>query len=75
MLMFDLLLFHSEVPTKKTKDFSDSEDEFDKMERERRDDQKEREEFTKRLLEKDKDKTRSVMSKSDKKVSFRNEQD
>ena len=73
MLMFDLLLFYSEVPTKKTKDFSDSEDEFDKMERERRDDQKERDEFTKRLLEKDKDKTRSVMSKSDKKVSFRNE--
>ncbi len=47
---------------------SDSEDEMDKMERDRMQDLKERDEFAKRLLDKDKDKQRSVMSKSERKV-------
>lgn len=45
-----------------------SEDEFEKMEDERQKDLEERDAFADRLKEKDKDKTRSVMSKSDKKV-------
>ena len=39
------------------------------MERERLDDLKERDEFAKRLLDKDKEKQRAVMSKSEKKVN------
>jgi len=40
------------------------EDGFDKMERERQEDLKERDEFSKRLKNKDKDKTRNIVSKS-----------
>ena len=47
-----------------------SEDEYEKVEREREEDLKERDEFSKRLLEKDKEKQRNVMSKSEKKVRF-----
>ena len=47
---------------------SDSEDDIDRMEKERRDDLDERDAFAKRLLKKDKEKTRQVMSKTDKKV-------
>ena len=45
-----------------------SEEEFEAQERERRADLKERDEFATRLREKDKEKTRQIMSKSDKKV-------
>ena len=45
---------------------SDSDSESD---RERKKDLRERDEFASRLREKDKDKTRNVMSKSDKKVN------
>lgn len=38
---------------------------------ERKQDLKERDEFAKRLRDKDKDKTRNIVSKSDKKVSYR----
>ena len=48
-----------------------SEDEYEKAEKEREVDLKERDEFAKRLIDKDKDKQRSIMSKSDKKVSAR----
>lgn len=45
-----------------------SEDEFERAEQERAQDLKERDEFSKRLIEKDKEKTRAIMSKSEKKV-------
>ena len=48
---------------------SESEDEMDTQERERVQDLKERDELSKRLREKDKTKTRQVMSKTEKKVS------
>ncbi|CAH1784821.1 unnamed protein product [Owenia fusiformis] len=51
---------------KKTAD--SSEDELDKMERERREDLEERDAFAKRMLEKDKESTRKIQSKSDKKA-------
>ncbi len=51
----------------KVKD-DDSEDEFDKMERERMQDIKERDELAKRLIEKDKERTRKVAEKSDKRA-------
>ena len=54
----------------KKKDDS-SEDEFERQERERREDLKERDELAKRLVEKDKDRTRKIAEKSDK----RGEQD
>ena len=47
----------------------ESEDEMDKMDRERREDLDERDAFAKRIVEKDKDKQRTIMSKSDKKVN------
>ncbi|GAB6023367.1 Putative pre-mRNA-splicing factor ATP-dependent RNA helicase dhx16 [Chamberlinius hualienensis] len=47
---------------------SDSEDEFDKQERERMEDLKERDEFANRLKAKDKDKTRNIVERSDKKA-------
>ena len=46
----------------------ESEDELDKMERERLEDLEERDKFAKRIIEKDKEKTRNIMSKSDKKA-------
>ena len=46
----------------------ESDDEFDKLEDERQRDLEERDAFAERLKEKDKEKTRQVMSKSDKKV-------
>ena len=49
---------------------SSSEDEIDQMDRERREDLQGRDDFAKRLLDRDKDKTRNIMSKSDKKVSL-----
>lgn len=45
-----------------------SEDEFEKMEDERQKDLEERDAFAERMKEKDKEKTRSVMSKSEKKA-------
>ena len=53
-----------------TKKEASSEDEFERAEKEREDDLKERDAFSKRLIEKDKEKTRSIMSKTDKKVSY-----
>ena len=46
----------------------DDDDDFDEQERERMKDLKERDEFADRMKSKDKEKTRQVMSKSDKKV-------
>ena len=47
---------------------SESEDEMDEEEKERLKDLKERDDFATRLRDKDKERTRHVMSKSDKKV-------
>uniref|UniRef100_T1J1A2 RNA helicase n=1 Tax=Strigamia maritima TaxID=126957 RepID=T1J1A2_STRMM len=47
---------------------SDSEDDFEKEERERIQDLKERDEFADRLKRKDKDKTRNIVEKSDRKA-------
>ena len=59
---------HGYHVSKKTKQESSGseEDGFDKMERERREDLKERDEFSKRLKDKDKQKTRNIVSKSGK---------
>lgn len=45
-----------------------SEDEYEALERQRMEDLKERDEFATRLRDKDKEKTRQIMSKSDKKA-------
>ena len=59
----------SELDTNQDRDLSsESEDELEKEDRERRSDLNERDAFAKRMVEKDKEKTRNVMSKSDKKV-------
>lgn len=50
----------------KTERSDDDEDQFDKIERERLADLKERDEFAKRLKENDKGKTKNVSSKSGK---------
>ncbi|KAG8184558.1 hypothetical protein JTE90_007674 [Oedothorax gibbosus] len=47
---------------------SDSESDYDKTERERIEDLKERDEFTARLKKKDKDKTRNIVAKSDRRA-------
>ncbi len=47
---------------------SDSEDEFDRMERERRQDLEERDAFAQRMIKKDKEKTRNIVEKNDKKA-------
>ncbi|XP_054712032.1 pre-mRNA-splicing factor ATP-dependent RNA helicase DHX16-like [Uloborus diversus] len=47
---------------------SDSESDYEKMERERLEDLKERDEFSERLKKKDKDKTRNIVEKSDRKA-------
>ena len=61
--------FRNREPAPSTKkDVTSSEDEYDKAERDREADLKERDEFAKRLLDKDKDKQRQIMSKSEKKV-------
>jgi hypothetical protein len=57
--------------SKKKKD-SSSEDEFEKMERERTEDLKGRDDFAKRLKDKDKSKTRNIVSKSGKFYTIRN---
>ena len=56
----------SSSKSSKAKSGSDS-DEFDKMERDRKRDQEDVKAFSKRLLEKDKEKRRNVMEKTDKK--------
>ncbi|KAK2143518.1 hypothetical protein LSH36_834g00067 [Paralvinella palmiformis] len=59
----------SEPVIKKTKnDPDDSEDEFEKLEAERMQDLNERDAFASRLKEKDKEKTRQVMSKTERKA-------
>ncbi|CAB4062846.1 DHX16 [Lepeophtheirus salmonis] len=50
---------------KASKDVQEEEDDIDKMEREREEDLKERDAFAKRMLAKDKEKTRKVTEKSD----------
>ena len=63
---------YSEPVVKKTKNESeDSEDEFEKLEAERMKDLNERDAFANRLKEKDKEKTRQVMTKSERKVSLK----
>jgi len=54
------------MPAKRVRiaDGNAEEDEFDKMERERLEDIKERDEFAKRLKEKDETKTRNIVAKS-----------
>ncbi|GFR16082.1 pre-mRNA-splicing factor ATP-dependent RNA helicase DHX16 [Trichonephila clavata] len=47
---------------------SDSESDYEKMERERLEDLKERDEFSARLKKKDKEKTRNIVEKSDRKA-------
>ena len=54
-------------PVKKQR-YSDDDDDFDEQERERLRDLKERDEFADRMKDKDKGKTRQIMSKSEKKV-------
>ena len=49
-------------------DDDDDDDDFDEQERERMKDLKERDEFADRMKNKDKEKTRQIMSKSEKKV-------
>ena len=48
-----------------------SDDDIDQLEKDRRDDLGERDAFAKRMLEKDKEKTRQIMSKTEKKVRAR----
>ena len=57
----------AKAKSKKAKSESESDDEFDRMERDRQRDQEDMKAFSKRLLEKDKEKRRNVMEKSDKK--------
>ena len=57
----------AKTKSKKAKSESESDDEFDRMERDRQRDQEDMKAFSKRLLEKDKEKRRNVMEKSDKK--------
>ena len=59
----------SDVPVAKREPVSSSEDEYDKEERERKEDLEERDAFAKRVLDRDKEKTRQVVSKTEKKVS------
>lgn len=66
-LQFIIVYYYREQFQKK--EVSDSDDEFDREERERLQDLKERDEFASRLKEKDKEHTRQVMSKSEKKVN------
>ncbi|CAD5115917.1 unnamed protein product [Dimorphilus gyrociliatus] len=56
------------VRSSKPKKEESSEDEYDKLERERIQDLKERDELSERIKEKDKNSTRNIMSKSDKKA-------
>ena len=49
---------------------SSSEDEMDRIEREREDDLRERDEFAERLKKRDKEKTRNIVEKSDRKVTI-----
>jgi pre-mRNA-splicing factor ATP-dependent RNA helicase DHX16 len=58
----------SKKSSKKHEKLSDDEDEFDKMERERRQDLDERDAFAQRMVKKDKDKQRNVAEKSDKRA-------
>ena len=65
------MLFNSrDEPVRKQQypDDDDDNDDFDEQERERMKDLKERDEFADRMKSKDKEKTRQIMSKSDKKV-------
>ena len=59
----------SEAKTQSRTEVVSSEDEFDRAEKEREQDLKERDELAKRLIKKDKEKTRSIVSKTDKKVT------
>ncbi|GIY30037.1 pre-mRNA-splicing factor ATP-dependent RNA helicase DHX16 [Caerostris darwini] len=61
---------NDDPPTKivKFSQNSDSESDYEKMERERLEDLKERDEFSERLKKKDKEKTRNIVEKSDRKA-------
>ena len=67
--MLSGVFFFSEAKTQSRTEVVSSEDEFDRAEKEREQDLKERDELAKRLIEKDKEKTRSIVSKTDKKVT------
>ena len=54
----------------KKQKYSDDDSDFDEQEAERLKDLKERDEFADRMKSKDKEKTRQIMSKSEKKVIF-----
>ena len=60
--------FDSRDEPVKKQQYSDDDD-FDEQERERMKDLKERDEFADRMKNKDKEKTRQIMSKSEKKVT------
>ncbi|GBM13433.1 Pre-mRNA-splicing factor ATP-dependent RNA helicase DHX16 [Araneus ventricosus] len=61
---------NDEAPAKFVKNSpkSDSESDYEKMDRERLEDLKERDEFSERLKKKDKEKTRNIVEKSDRKA-------
>jgi hypothetical protein len=61
-------VFFSEPAVKKPTRKVESEDEMDKIDRERMEDLEERDAFAKRIIEKDKEKTRNIVTKSEKKV-------
>jgi len=65
-----MMFFHSspELPVGKKPGDGSSSDELEKGELERQKDLHERDEFANRLRKKDKDKTRQIMSKSERKV-------
>ena len=60
--------FRDEPVRKQQYPDDDDDDDFDEQERERMKDLKERDEFADRMKNKDKEKTRQIMSKSEKKV-------
>ena len=60
--------FRDEPVQKQQHPDDDDDDDFDEQERERMKDLKERDEFADRMKNKDKEKTRQIMSKSEKKV-------
>ena len=68
-LYTDVLCNFRDEPVKKQQyPDDDDDDDFDEQERERMKDLKERDEFADRMKNKDKEKTRQIMSKSEKKV-------
>jgi hypothetical protein len=71
--IYDYSFRKPERKVKKEIETEDSDSDSDDVEKQREEDLKERDEFAKRMLDKDKEKTRHVVSRSDKKVHIPDE--